>query len=86
VPDDPLAPGRGAEPSKRAQTAQTVRTVVVTVLVIALVLIAAANTDETEVDLLVEDFTFPLVGLIAGVGAIGFAAGFLVSRRRSNRD
>ena len=71
-------PGRDA--------AQTARTVVITLLVIAVALVAAANTDDTRVDLLVEEFTFPLVGLITAVGAAGVAVGFLLGRRRTTRN
>ncbi|MGH9138417.1 MAG: LapA family protein [Acidimicrobiales bacterium] len=45
-------------------------------------LVAVANTDDVEIDLLYDEYVMPLFVLIAAVGVAGFLAGSLVAWRR----
>lgn len=63
----------------------TVRTVLATLLLVAVVLVAAANTDDVEVDLLFETYQVALSLLVAATAAAGFLIGLLAGARRRRR-
>lgn len=68
---------------RRIQFAQTVRVVVVGAIAAILVVLALANTDDVEIDWLVDSTTGPLVIIIGVSAALGFLAGLIVAWRRS---
>ena len=55
------------------------------VLIGLLVLVAVLNFDLTSVDLLFRKIKLPLIVVIGASGAVGFAIGWLLSRRRERR-
>ena len=69
---------------RRIQFAQTIRVILVVAIAAILVALALANTDDVEVDWLVDSSTGPLVIVIGVSAALGFLAGLIVAWRRSS--
>lgn len=67
---------------RKIQLAQTIRVIVVAAIALILVAWALANTDDVEVDWLVDSTTGPLVIVIGVSAALGFVAGLIVAWRR----
>lgn len=61
---------------------QTVATMLATALLVAVVAIAAANTDEVDVDLLFERYDLALSALVGGAAGAGFLIGALLGWAR----
>jgi uncharacterized integral membrane protein len=76
-----------AEPRvvRKNSLGQTLRTVVATLLLAAVVVIAFANDDQTDIDLLFEQYDAPLWLLLAASAGAGFLIGALLTMGRRRR-
>jgi uncharacterized integral membrane protein len=61
------------------------RTAIAAVLVAVIVLFALFNSQTVTIHWIVTTTDTPLIVVIAGCGLVGFAAGYLVARRRASR-
>jgi uncharacterized integral membrane protein len=61
------------------------RQIAAVILVVVIVIFAIANTQDATTDFVFDDVTLPLFVVIAGVGFIGFGAGWLVRALREKR-
>jgi uncharacterized integral membrane protein len=75
---------RAAEPRviRKNSFGQTLATMLATVLLVAVVAIAAANTQQVDVDLLFEEYDLPLSALVGGAAGAGFLIGALLGWAR----
>jgi uncharacterized integral membrane protein len=86
APDSVAGPGI-AEPRvvRRNSFGQTLRTVLATLILAAVVVVAAVNTDEVNVDLVFEEYEAPLSALVGGAAGAGLLIGLLLGVRRRPR-
>lgn len=78
-------PDRTSEPSTTSSKATTVdklKWAVSAVLLVLIVLFAAANTEEREVDYLVDSAEIPLIWVMLGSAVVGAIIAALLRRRR----
>ncbi len=78
-------PDRGGDQSTAGSGATTVdklKWAVSAVLVVLIVLFAAANTEEREVDYLVDSAEIPLIWVMLGSAVVGAVIAALLRRRR----
>lgn len=68
---------------RRIRTGQTIRIVVWVVVVALIVVFAATNSNDVDVDWVFGDSAGPLWLVIAGSAAAGFLLGLLTAARRS---
>jgi uncharacterized integral membrane protein len=76
----PIEPAAGSARGK-----PSARTITAIVLVVLIVLFAVANSQSVTIHWIVTTTQTPMIVVIAGCGLIGFAAGWLVARRRASR-
>jgi len=72
-------------PAVKPKRQLTPRTGVAGVLVALIVLFALFNSQTVTIHWIVTTTETPLIVVIAGCGLVGFAAGYLVARRRASR-
>jgi uncharacterized integral membrane protein len=71
------------EPTARASGKPSSRTITAIVLGVLIVLFAAVNSQSVTIHWIVTTSQTPLIVVIVGCGLVGFAAGYLVARRRA---
>jgi uncharacterized integral membrane protein len=93
--DTVAGPGTAARPAaggtpeqvvvRKTSVSAILKTVVATLLLVAIVLVAAANTDEVPVDLLFETYDVALSLLVGATAVAGFLIGLLIGTVRQRR-
>jgi uncharacterized integral membrane protein len=81
VPDDHTVSGPDQVVVRRNSFGQTLRTILATVVLVAVVAVAAANTDDVNIDLLFEEYDVSLSALVGGTAFAGFLIGALLAWR-----
>lgn len=78
--------GEASAPAERVvrknSLGHTLRVMLATVLIVAIAAVAIANTDQVDVDLLLETYDAPLSALVGGAAGAGFLVGLLLGWRR----
>ena len=75
----------GNDGGRRPRRKWSGRQIAAVILVIVIVIFAIANTQDATIDVVFDGVTLPLFVVIAGVGVIGFGAGWLVRALRDKR-